>query len=81
MKLKVGRILLGTVRTLSATCRTPSQQAGASTLSAYYEGLLGAVDETILNAMYNLLVCHMIAFMLACCSAAKAESKKMAMCT
>jgi len=45
-------------------------------LGYYYGYLLGAVDETLLNVVYNVAdFVNKIAFVLACWSAAKAESE------
>ena len=51
--------------------------AGWSTLGYYYGHLLGAVVETLLIVFYSAAdLVNKIAFELACCSAAKAESGK-----
>merc|ERR1711868_75433 len=43
---------------------------------AFIGGLLGAVDETFLNVLYNIAdFVNKIAFVLACWSSAKAESE------
>ena len=51
------RRLLGCSQNAFSYMRITTLQAGASTLSVYYESPLGAVEERILNVMYNLLVC------------------------